>query len=211
MARGGWETNMRLFLIASCAFVAISASALLAGAKFASAKVGPAGDVSVLMGELAKLPEGKLRTRCVFADPYRHRRITSDGYGSSPEYRRYLQCLLSEARRGGGVRLASASSFAKIGTCYPARITAIGGRFGGPPDRNGGTTVAFDIGLSLVDYGLVRPVARSRVGDRVRVCVHDLPEDCPGNDLRGIGYRTRNLRTGESWIMGDSQHGCRGA
>jgi hypothetical protein len=202
---------MRLFPIVCCALVAIPGSAQFAGANFASAKNRPAADVSTLMEELAKLPESKLKTRCAFADPYRHRRITSVGYGSSPEYRRYLQCLLSEARHGDGVRLASASSFPKVGTCYAARITAIGGRMGERPGRESGTTVEYNIGLSLVDYGLVRPVARSRVGDRVRVCVHDYPEDCPGDDLRGIGYRTRNLRTGESWVMGDSQHECRGA
>jgi hypothetical protein len=29
--------------------------------------------------------------------------------------------------------------------------------------------------------------------------------------MGGIRYRTRNLRTGESWQMSESQHGCGGA
>ena len=202
---------MRLYSIFCCVLVASFGTAVPAGGKSKAPSHEIANDVSVLMDELIKLPESQRKTRCVFADPYRHRRTTSSGYGSSPEYRRYLQCLLSEARRGDGVRLASASSFPKVGTCYPARITAIGGRMGERPGRVAGTSVEYSNGVSLVDYGLVRPVARSRVGDKVRVCVHDLPQDCPGNDLRGIGYQTRNFRTGESWIMGDSQHQCRGA
>lgn len=204
---------MRLFPIVCCALLASSGIALFAGADFASAKNKPAADVSSLMEELAKLPESKLKTRCVFVDPYRDHRPSSASHFPPPEYRHYLQCLLSEARRDGGrVRLASATSFPKVGMCYSARIKRIGSRFGGDkPDHDSGTAVEFNIGLSLVDYSYVPAVARSRVGDRVRVCVHDLPEDCPANDLRGIGYRTRNLRTGESWIMSDSQHGCRGA
>ena len=204
---------MRLFPIVSCVLIASSGTVLLASQKMTSPTSKTAADVSALMDELIKLPPSQRKTRCVFADPYRHRRITSDGYDSSPEYRRYLQCLLSEARRGDGVRLASGSSFPKVGTCYPARITAIGSRMGegDTPSRDFGTTVDYSNGLSLVDYGLVRPVARSRVGDRVRICVHDLPKDCPGDDLPGIGYRTHNLRTDQSWIMGDSQHVCRGA
>jgi hypothetical protein len=201
---------MRVYPIVCCAIVASFGTALVASANFVPAD-RTANGVAVLMDELIKLPESQRRTRCVFADPYRHRHVNTAGYGSSEEYRRYLQCLLSEARLGDGVRLASASSFPKVGTCYPARITAIGGRMAKRPGTDAGTTVEYSMGLSLVDYGLVRPVARSRVGDRVRVCVHDLPENCPGDDLRGIGYQTRNLRTGESWIMSDSQHECRGA
>jgi hypothetical protein len=176
---------------------------------------GPPVEVSAAKLALFDLPESDLKTECAAADYYADHQVHPAfyGYPSPPEYDRYMECLLAEARRDGGrVRQASAGSFPKVGTCYSARIVGIGSRFGGDrPDRDGGTQVAFDMGLSLVDYSYVGAVARSRVGDEVRVCVHDLPEDCPGYDLRGIGYRTSNLRTGERWVMSDSQHMCRGA
>ncbi|CAN5638842.1 hypothetical protein BH10PSE14_BH10PSE14_00130 [soil metagenome] len=55
------------------------------------------------------------------------------------------------------------------------------------------------------------PFARSRVGDKVVMCVVELPDHCPPNDFRGVTYRTRNLRTGGVWEQGDSQHMCGGA
>ena len=172
----------------------------------------PSDEVSAAKSALFDLPESDLKTECAAADYYADRQVHPAfyGYPSPPEFDRYIECLLAEARRDGGkVRQASASSFPKVGTCYSARITWIG--FGGRPHRNGSTQVGFDIGLSQVDYSYVGAVARSRVGDAVRVCVHDLPEDCPGYDLRGIFYRVTNLRTHERWLMGDSQHVCRGA
>ena len=51
----------------------------------------------------------------------------------------------------------------------------------------------------------------ARVGDKARVCVHDLPKDCPADDLRGIGYRVLDLRTRRRWVMGNWHHICRGA
>ena len=55
------------------------------------------------------------------------------------------------------------------------------------------------------------PIIRSKVGDRVRICLDSLPKDCPPGDDRGKIYTTTNERTNESWTMQDSQHGCGGA
>jgi hypothetical protein len=50
-----------------------------------------------------------------------------------------------------------------------------------------------------------------RSGDKVKLCLVSLPEDCPPGDDRGKIYRATNLRTGESWEAPDSQHSCGGA
>jgi len=170
-----------------------------------SADVSDSPGISPTMAALFDLPESDLRTACSAASSYPDHRVRPAFYDwhRPPEFERYAACLLAEARRDGGrVRLASASSFPRIGACYLTRIT----------DRSGGyNSVRFDNGLSLSDYGYVPWIAHSRIGDRVRACVHHLPEGCPSYDLRGIDYRLRNLRTGRSWVGGDSLHMCRGA
>ena len=55
-----------------------------------------------------------------------------------------------------------------------------------------------------------KEIARSRVGDKVKMCVVSLPTDCPPGDFRGITYRAHNLRTGGEWEEGDSLHVCGG-
>jgi hypothetical protein len=163
---------------------------------------------------LARMPESRLPTECAAANQYRDRRVVPGFYANPhpPEFEGYARCLVAEARRDGGrKRRASSASFPAIGSCHRTRITTVSGRFGGRPGREEGTVIGFANRLWLIDYGYVPAAARSRVGDAAVVCVHDLPEDCPADDLRGIGYRARDLRTGESWLMGDSQHLCRGA
>jgi len=180
----------------------------------ASSDASPDLEISPTEKALFEMPAGDLKTECSVAELYPDHRAHPAfyAYPSPPIYDRYLECLLAEARRDGGrVRQASSSSFPKVGECYLTRITWIGSRFGDNPSNDAGTQVGYDIGLDLVDYSYVAAVARSRVGDQVRVCVHDLPQDCPGYDLRGIEYKSRNLRTDERWIMSDSQHMCRGA
>ena len=166
---------------------------------------GDSPGVSPTMAALFDLPESNLRTECSAASYYPDHRVRPAFYDwhRPPEFERYAECLLAEARRDGGrVRLASASSFPRVGACYLTRIV----------DRSDGYSwVRFDNGLSLPDYGYVPWIAHSRVGDPVRACVHRLPEGCPSYDLRGIEYRVRNLRTGRSWVGGDYLHMCRGA
>lgn len=170
-----------------------------------SADAGDRPGVSATMAALFDLPESNLPTECSAASAYPDRRVHPAFYDwpRPPEFERYAACLLAEARRDGGrVRLASASSFPRVGTCYLTRIVDR------PEDYS---SVSFDNRLSLTDYSYVPWIARSRVGDQVRACVHHLPEGCPGYDLRGIAYRVKNLRTGRSWVGGDSRHLCRGA
>jgi hypothetical protein len=74
-----------------------------------------------------------------------------------------------------------------------------------------GSAVEFANGLYQVSYEQVASVNRSRRGDPVYICLVKLPQNCPPGDDRGKLYTTTNLRTEESWTLGDSQHGCGGA
>jgi hypothetical protein len=103
-----------------------------------------------------------------------------------------------------------------IGQCVTTAIAKIGDRFGGPigarPIPNSmGSAVSYANGAYQVSYDWVAALARSRVGDRVRMCLVSIPTDCPPGDDRGRFYKTTNLRTGESWELPDSQHMCGGA
>jgi hypothetical protein len=164
---------------------------------------------------LYKLPEGTRGTDCAAADYYPGGQVPWSfyDYPAPPEFERYLECLLAEARRDGGrVRLASPGSFPRVGSCVSARIRSINPLAGeGGPSSLNGTYIVYDNGQSFGTRDEIGGIARSRVGDPVRICVAALPEGCPGFDLRGIDYRVRNLRTDESWVMGNSQHVCRGA
>ena len=161
---------------------------------------------------LFDLPEGTLPTECSAGAAYPDGKVQPGfyAYPSPPENDRYMDCLLAEARRDGGtVRVASPTSFPKVGTCYDTRVTeAATGR---PGHREGPSWAIFENKLALWDYGYIAPVTRTRPGDPIRACVWSLPKDCPSHDLRGIAYRIENLRTRERWVTYDSQHECRGA
>jgi uncharacterized protein YecT (DUF1311 family) len=100
---------------------------------------------------------------------------------------------------------------ARVGQCQVTTIEFIGGRLSDAPDDDAGTSVGFANAVSLVSYDFERAVAKSRVGDRVRVCLAAIPQDCPPGDDRGREYSVTNLRTGGQWRMPDSQHMCGGA
>ena len=104
-----------------------------------------------------------------------------------------------------------------IGQCAMTEITAIGDRFGNAlqplagKDFDPGTGVAFANGGAQVSYDREASIERSRIGDSVRMCLIELPKDCPPGDDRGKVYTTTNMRTGEAWSLPDSQHMCGGA
>lgn len=97
----------------------------------------------------------------------------------------------------------------RVGQCGETTITVLGSRLEGMP--NSGSFVEFENGGHQVSYDIIPQVRRSRVGDPVRICLTSIPRGCPKGDARGRIYRTTNLRTGGSWTLADSQHGCGGA
>jgi hypothetical protein len=103
----------------------------------------------------------------------------------------------------------------KIGECSVTRIKEISTRLvnstTGARVPGSGSAVSFRNGGYQVSYNDEEEISRSRVGDRVRMCLVTIPEGCPRGDTRGLRYTTTNLRTGEQWTLPDSQHSCGGA
>ena len=103
----------------------------------------------------------------------------------------------------------------KIGDCSVTRIKEISTRLvndaTGAMIPGSGSAVSFRNGGYQVSYEDEEEISRSRVGDRVRMCLVTIPEGCPLGDTRGFRYTTTNLRTGENWTLPDSPHSCGGA
>ncbi|HEX8666909.1 MAG TPA: hypothetical protein VF727_00875 [Allosphingosinicella sp.] len=162
---------------------------------------------------LFELPRSDLETECSVASLYpngqAHPRFYSDE--TVPEHKLYYKCLVEEARRSGWRnRWASPTkSFPSVGTCYSAEIVTAKSTGRDDPDE-AQTEVTFDIGLVLKSFSYEPGVGQSRVGDKVRVCVYELPSNCPAASLYGIKYEAHNLRTGQSWIMRDHYNSCSG-
>jgi len=104
---------------------------------------------------------------------------------------------------------AAAALPTKIGACSETTIRTIGYRLQGEPDS--GSLVQYINAGVQVSYDVIPAIHRSRIGDKVRLCLVSIPEDCPPGDDRGKVYNATNLRTGESWEAPDSQHMCGGA
>ena len=97
----------------------------------------------------------------------------------------------------------------RVGQCVETRVKEIANRLENSPGS--GSAISFVNGGYQVSYDQVPEVDRSRVGDRVRMCLVSIPQDCPPGDKRGREYRTTNKRTGLSWTLPDAQHVCGGA
>jgi len=97
----------------------------------------------------------------------------------------------------------------KPGDCTLTSVKRIESRLEGMPDS--GSAIAYTDGLYQVSYEMDAGVSSSRPGDRVRICLVELPHDCPPGDTRGKIYKATNLRTHRSWTMPDSEHSCGGA
>jgi hypothetical protein len=97
----------------------------------------------------------------------------------------------------------------RVGQCSTTTIKAITSRLQGAPDS--GSAVEYANGGYQVSYDKVQAIARSRRGDAVQLCLAELPKDCPAGDDRGKIYSAKNMRTGATWELPDSEHSCGGA
>lgn len=123
---------------------------------------------------------------------------------------RFLQFALSVyAALALSTAVAQAASPTRIGQCVGTRVKEVGTRLENTPGS--GSLVTFTNGGVQVSYDQVREVDESRPGDRVSMCLVSIPKDCPPGDDRGRTYKTTNKRTGQSWILPDSEHMCGGA
>ena len=97
----------------------------------------------------------------------------------------------------------------KVGECSTTKITQIGSRLDGVPDS--GSAVSYANGGHQVSYDMVPGIQHSRAGDPIKLCLIELPSNCPPGDDRGKIYRATNLRTHATWEAPDTQHSCGGA
>jgi hypothetical protein len=95
-----------------------------------------------------------------------------------------------------------------VGACSETTVKTIGHRLQSP---DSGSVVQYANSGVQISYDIIAPIHRSRVGDKVKLCLVSIPENCPPGDDRGRIYKATNLRTGESWEAPDSQHSCGGA
>ncbi|HEY5070523.1 MAG TPA: hypothetical protein VII63_00685 [Caulobacteraceae bacterium] len=136
--------------------------------------------------------------------------------------------VASDRRRNAGLALVAVAALAapllahaaepmphRVGQCVTTRIRAVTTRLEDgvthQPEPGSGSAVKFTNGGYQVSYETIGAISRSRGGDRVRMCLVSIPQDCPAGDARGREYRTTNLRTGQSWRLPDAEHGCGGA
>lgn len=132
---------------------------------------------------------------------------------------KYAKCAQNDRSDPNAVAHRASSNLPqKMGQCVETTIRKISDRFGHPlsalPSKDGfdpGTSIYYENGGSQISYDKETSVLRSKIGDRVKMCLVEIPKDCPPGDDRGRVYNTRNLRTGEAWTLSDSQHRCGGA
>jgi hypothetical protein len=101
------------------------------------------------------------------------------------------------------------------GTCVLTAISTISSRLAnrgtGHPIPGSGSAVTFTNKGYQVSYAEEPAILHSRRGDKVYMCLVQVPRDCPPGDDRGRIYTTTNLRTMASWTLPDAEHRCGGA
>jgi uncharacterized protein len=114
---------------------------------------------------------------------------------------------------------------AKVGDCADSVISGKATRFedATPGEVGGEAVVQLENGLALyiVDVSVQPPPDNAdrymyttsdfAVGDRVRLCLAALPEDCPPGDDRGKRYSVTNYKNRLSFDGVDAWHSCGGA
>ena len=95
------------------------------------------------------------------------------------------------------------------GQCTNTIIKEIGTRLDGVADS--GDAVDYANGGYQVSYEAIKGLKGARAGDRVKLCLTEIPDDCPPGDNRGKTYKATDLRTHKSWTAMDSEHMCGGA
>ena len=109
----------------------------------------------------------------------------------------------------------SAPPPAQVGRCANTFIQHIGTRLTdgstGKPIPGSGTNVELTNGIYLVAYEEIEQLKTAHTGDKVKLCLVHIPENCPPGDNRGRVYSLLNYRTKRYVEMSDSQHLCGGA
>lgn len=97
-----------------------------------------------------------------------------------------------------------------VGECVSTVVKEIGPRLEGG-NFDSGTSISFTNTGYQVSYEREQKLLASRLGDKAVMCLASIPRFCPQGDDRGRLYLVTNLRTGTTWWLSDSEHGCGGA
>ena len=110
-----------------------------------------------------------------------------------------------------GAQAANAADMlpTKVGACTLTKIRQIGTRLDGIADS--GDAVSYTNGGYQVSYATIAGLKGAKAGDAVKLCLTEVPDDCPPGDDRGKTYKATNLRTHQSWSAMNSEHMCGGA
>ena len=116
-----------------------------------------------------------------------------------------LTIALAAATAAVGFRSEVTGKPEHVGQCFDTRVWKKGFRVNDP---SFGDAVYFRDNHQIISEEVVPAIRHSRPGDPVHLCVTDLPQNCPADDHAGIGYKVKNLRTGETYEGGDFSHTC---
>ncbi len=104
----------------------------------------------------------------------------------------------------------------QVGQCSDTSIQQISTRLvdgqTGEPIPGSGTSINLTNGIYLVSYEEIPMLSQdSQPGDKVKLCLLSIPQNCPPGDNRGRIYSLLNYRTNGSVELPDSEHFCGGA
>lgn len=122
---------------------------------------------------------------------------------------RFVVVVVAAALLIASVAYAGEPVPTKEGQCVATKIKDIGTRLDGVADS--GDAVTYTNGIYIVSYGKLTGLRGARVGDAVKLCLTNIPDDCPPGDDRGKSYKTTDRRTHKSWEAMNAEHMCGGA
>lgn len=102
----------------------------------------------------------------------------------------------------------------RVGTCSVVSVKRVTTRLedtDGTEIAGSGSAIEYANGGYQVSYDTIDGIEHSHTGDRVQLCLTEIPQHCPPGDDRGRVYHALNLRTHEEWSAPDSEHSCGGA
>ncbi len=109
----------------------------------------------------------------------------------------------------------------QVGQCVVTKVTQVTTRLVGVPGsgsvivysaKTPEPRVEYDLEYGVqTSYSQIAGIDNSKVGDKVRLCLKSVPQNCPAGDHRGKEYTATNLRTNETWVAPDTEHMCGGA
>lgn len=136
--------------------------------------------------------------------------------GDSDSYAALVTKLVATkaAQPGAAAHEDSTKPPQKLAQCVRTRIKDATTRFGNPlPDTHAdtGISIGYENGGYIYSYDRGSNFDGIARGQPVVLCLMSIPRDCPAGDDRGRIYYTLDLATRQSWVSGDSEHGCGGA